>query len=102
MPLGKVSDVKDQVVEDNQLLAAFLHFHLELFIAHHIQGLIELDRVLTQESLMEELESAEQDDKERNGNVVEHCVDVPVVRVRVDPKKDCDLTHHKHQVCKRL
>lgn len=55
MPLGKLSDVKNQVVEDDQLLSTFLYFHLELFVAHHIQRLVELDRVLTQESLMEEL-----------------------------------------------
>lgn len=66
----ELSDIEDEVVKDDQLSLVFLDLHLEFFLADGVQRLLEFDWILSEVDLVPRLKDGEEDDKERNGNVV--------------------------------
>ena len=64
MVLSEESHVKDQIVKDNELALALLHRALEFFLCHHIQWLVESDRLLVQEALMPDFKDGPKDEEQ--------------------------------------
>ena len=56
--IGKLGDIEDEVIQDNQLLLSFIDLHLELFLSHRVDRLVELDWVLSQEPLVPRLKKS--------------------------------------------
>ena len=102
MRVRKRSDVEDQIIQDNQLLLAFLDFHLELFVRHSVHRLIEFDRIFPQETLMEELEDGKKEEEVGDRHIVEYCINIAVESIRVNSEKDRDLTRNNHQISEDL
>lgn len=92
MTIGELGDIKDKVIQDNQLLLSFLDLHLELFLSHRVDRLIKLDGILSQEPLVPGLKKTKYTDEQADSDVVEHRLDVAIMRVRVNAERDRDLT----------
>lgn len=102
MTIGELGDIKDKVIQDNQLLLSFLDLHLELFLSHRVDRLVELDGILSQEPLVPGLKETKYTDEQADSDVVEHRLDVTIMRVRVNAERDRDLTRDQHQVRENL
>ena len=60
----ELSDIKDEIVQDDKLLLSLLDLHLELLICHDINWLIERDWLLAKEALMPGLQNGKENNKD--------------------------------------
>ena len=60
MTISELSDIEDEIIQNDKLLLALLNSHLELFIIHGVHGLVESDWLLAEEALVPSLEDQEE------------------------------------------
>ena len=102
MRVSELGDIQDKVIQDHKLLLAFVYLHSELFLAHRVQRLVEGNSFLVDEDLVADLKDQEEGEEKSDGHIVEHSVNIAIVRVRVYTKEDRHLGYHKHHVRKHL
>ena len=60
----ELSDIKDEIVQDDKLLLSLLDLHMELLVCHDIYWLIERDWLLAKEALMPGLQNGKENNKD--------------------------------------